>query len=75
MGCVAGVQAFDMIFILTSGGPANATLTMPFYVYEQAFTYNDLGYASALTLLLVLMLMVAVIASFASTRGGRFHED
>ena len=75
MGCVAGVQAFDLIFILTSGGPANATLTMPFYVYEQAFTYNDLGYASALTLLLVLMLMVAVIASFASTRGGRFHED
>lgn len=74
MACITGVQAFDLIFMLTGGGPANATLTMPFYIYEQAFTYNDLGYASALTLVLVAVLMVAVILTFAMTRGARFHE-
>ena len=74
MGCITGVQAFDLVFMLTRGGPADATLTMPFYIYEQAFTYNDLGYASALTLVLVAILMVAVIATFAFTKGARFHE-
>src|SRR5699024_921509 len=74
MACITGVQAFDLIFMLTQGGPADATLTMPFYIYEQAFTYNDLGYASALTLVLVAILMVAVIATFALTKGARFHE-
>lgn len=74
MGCITGVQAFDLVFMLTRGGPADATLTMPFYIYEQAFTYNDLGYASALTLVLVAILMVAVIATFALTKGARFHE-
>lgn len=74
MGCITGAQAFDLVFMLTKGGPANATLTMPFYIYEQAFTYNDLGYASALTLVLVAILMVAVILTFAMTRGARFHE-
>jgi multiple sugar transport system permease protein len=74
MACITGVQAFDLIFMLTRGGPADATLTMPFYIYEQAFTYNDLGYASALTLVLVAILMVAVVATFAFTKGARFHE-
>ncbi|MDO5661084.1 MAG: sugar ABC transporter permease [Brachybacterium sp.] len=74
MGCITGAQAFDLVFMLTRGGPANATLTMPFYIYEQAFTYNDLGYAAALTLVLVAVLMIAVMLTFAMTRGARFHE-
>lgn len=74
MGAITGMQAFDLVFILTSGGPADATLTMPFYIYEQAFTYNDLGYASALTVLLVSVLVVAVAISFHLTKGAKFHE-
>lgn len=74
MGCITGAQAFDLIFMLTKGGPADATLTMPFYIFEQAFTYNNLGYASALTLVLVAILMVVVSLTFLMTKGGRFHE-
>lgn len=75
MGAITGMQAFDLVFILTSGGPADATLTMPFYIYEQAFTYNDLGYASTLTVLLVAVLVVAVALTFRMTKGAKFHAD
>ena len=75
VGAVTGLQAFDLVFVLTKGGPANATSTVVFYIYEQAFTFSNLGYASAMTTLVVLLLVVATGALFAVTRGGRFDED
>jgi len=75
VGAVTGLQAFDLVYVLTKGGPANATTTVVFYIYEQAFTFNNLGYASALTTLVVLLLVVATGAMFAATKGGRFDQD
>lgn len=75
IGAVTGVQAFDLVFVLTKGGPANATSTIVFYIYEQAFTFSNLGYASAITTLVVALLVIATGAMFALTRGGRFDED
>lgn len=71
---VTGPQAFDLVYVLTNGGPANATSTVVFYIYEQAFTFSNIGYAAAMTTLVVLMLMVATGTMFALTRGGRFDE-
>jgi multiple sugar transport system permease protein len=75
VGAVTGLQAFDLVFVLTKGGPANATSTVVFYIYQQAFTFNNLGYASALTTLVVLLLVVATGAMFAATKGGRFDQE
>ena len=75
IGAVTGLQAFDLVYVLTRGGPANSTSTIVFYIYQQAFTFSNIGYASAMTTLVVLILLLATGAMFAATRGGRFDED
>lgn len=46
---VTGLQAFDLVFVMTRGGPANSTSTVVFYTYQQAFQFSDYGYAAAIT--------------------------
>jgi multiple sugar transport system permease protein len=75
VNAAAGLQAFDLVYVVTRGGPANSTSTVVFYIYQQAFQYNDLGYASAITALLALFLMVVTGLMFALTRGGRFDVN
>lgn len=65
----------DMIFILTSGGPANSTSLLIYYIYQQAFLFGDLGYAAAIGSVLVLFLLVVSAGMFLATRGGRFSHD
>jgi multiple sugar transport system permease protein len=45
---VQALQAFDQIFVLTLGGPGNATATVVYDVYRNAFLYFKMGYASAM---------------------------
>jgi multiple sugar transport system permease protein len=72
---VAGLQAFDLIYVMTKGGPANSTSLGIFYIYQQAFQFNDYGYAAAMASFLVLILLVATAAMFVLTRGGRFETE
>lgn len=72
---VAGLQAFDLIYVMTQGGPANSTSLGIFYIYEQAFRFNQYGYAAAMASFLVLILLVATAAMFIVTKGGRFESD
>lgn len=66
---LAALRAFDMIFVLTAGGPARATETMGFFVYREAMTQFKLGYGAAATVvLLVCVLMVSVPAILQRTR-------
>ncbi len=73
VSAVAGGQAFDLIYVMTKGGPANSTSLAVFYIYEQAFQFNNYGYAAAMASFLVIILLLITIALFALTRGGRFH--
>ncbi|GAB3810780.1 carbohydrate ABC transporter permease [Kribbella italica] len=75
IGAVTGLQAFDLVFVLTKGGPARATSTVVLYIYEQAFTFNNIGYAAALTTVVVGILVLCTGLMFAFTKGGRFSED
>jgi multiple sugar transport system permease protein len=72
VNAAAGLQAFDLVYVVTQGGPSNSTSTVVFYIYQQAFQYNDYGYAAAITALLALFLMLVTGLMFAVTRGGRF---
>jgi multiple sugar transport system permease protein len=49
---IGAFQLFDPIFVITQGGPANATTTTVYYIYQNAFQYLRLGYASALAIVL-----------------------
>jgi multiple sugar transport system permease protein len=70
---VAGSQTFDLIYVMTRGGPANSTSLVIFYIYQQAFQFNNYGYAAAMASFLVLILLIVTIILFAVTKGGRFH--
>ncbi len=75
VAAVAGGQAFDLVYVMTKGGPANATTVLIFYVYQQAFQYSAFGYAAAMASIVVLILMLATLLLFLLTRGGRFNND
>ena len=69
---VCGFQTFDLIYVMTKGGPANSTQLAIYYIYQQAFLFNDFGYAAAMASFLVLILIVMTALLFLLTRGGRF---
>lgn len=71
----AGAQAFDLVYVMTRGGPANATLLLITYIYQQAFQYSHFGYASAMATLLVALLMTISMVFFVLTGGGRFQNE
>ena len=54
-------QLFDPVFVLTRGGPARATTTAVFYIYETAFRFLDLGYASALSVVLFGIILIFTV--------------
>lgn len=49
------LQSFTLIFILTAGGPGEASMTTPLYIYQQAFQLYDISYGSAMCLVLLVL--------------------
>lgn len=72
---VAGQQGFDLVYVMTQGGPANSTNLIIFYIYQQAFQFGQYGYAAAMASFLVAVLIVLTGILFAVTKGGRFDFD
>ena len=59
---VGGFSVFDIIFIMTAGGPSNATEVLGTYAYDQAFVLNNIGYGTTLALLItILSVPIAVL--------------
>jgi multiple sugar transport system permease protein len=46
VAAVAGSQAFDIIWVMTGGGPANSTSVVIVYIYQQAFSFGAFAYSS-----------------------------
>lgn len=58
---ISSFQAFDQIYMLTSGGPAKATQTISYLIYNNAFSYFKQGYASAMAYILFLVILAVSI--------------
>ena len=61
---INAVRLVDHIFVMTRGGPNNATSLLLFHVYQVGFSFWDTGYAAALTIVLLLILAAAAIGQF-----------
>ena len=62
MGLINGLQAgFDAAFVMTGGGPAGATTTISFYLYQCAYQNFEMGYASALAWILFVIVLAITL--------------
>jgi ABC-type sugar transport system permease subunit len=59
---IGGFAVFDIIWVMTQGGPANATEVIATYAYNEAFPQNNVGYASTLTLVMTVITLIASVA-------------
>jgi multiple sugar transport system permease protein len=64
MGIIAALQSFTLFFILTQGGPNNATLTYMLYLYRVAFQQTRMGYGSAMAWVLFAYLAILTLLVF-----------
>lgn len=67
---IGSFQIFDTIAITTKGGPVNATKVMNWYIYEQAFSRFNMGYATALSMILFLILIFVSLMQMRLMRAG-----
>ena len=65
---IAATKVFEEVFLMTQGGPADATRTIVYYVYDQAFAELEISYAC--TLGLALFLVVLLLTAFRLALAG-----
>jgi multiple sugar transport system permease protein len=68
LSTINAFKVFIPIYVITSGGPADSTLTLVFYIWQNAFSYFKLGYASALSFLLLGLVLILTAAQFRLLR-------
>ncbi|MFN8524638.1 MAG: sugar ABC transporter permease [Chloroflexota bacterium] len=66
---IAAMQVFVPIFVMTQGGPFFATNAIVYYIYQNGFSYNDMGYASALSFLVLIVLIAISYVQFKALSG------
>ena len=54
-------KEFDLIYLLTGGGPVNSTRTLPLIVYQQAFGLNQMGMAATYAVAMMLVMLVFML--------------
>lgn len=71
---VGSLEVFAQIDVLTGGGPGNSTTVLVYYLYQQAFRFNDFGYASAIAVLLFVIVLALTLLQWQSRKRWVFHE-
>ena len=61
---IVAFQVFTPVFVLTQGGPGSATRVMPYFIIQNAFEFLKMGYASAASFVLLLILMGLTFIQF-----------
>lgn len=64
MGFIGGIQTFTEPYVMTSGGPDNATLFLGLHLYQSAFSYLKMGYASAMAWIMFVMIFGLTLIQF-----------
>jgi multiple sugar transport system permease protein len=63
-------KEFDLIFLLTGGGPVISTQTLSLLVYKEAFSLNEMGMAAAYAVVMMLIMLVFMVLYIRRSRGG-----
>ncbi len=68
-------QTFTQAYVMTNGGPSNATLFYMLYLYNNAFRFYKMGYASAMALVLFIVMVVITLIQFGLSRRWVYTEE
>lgn len=72
---VGSFQVFDTVAVTTAGGPVDSTRVLQFYIYDMAFGRFQFGYASAMSVALLIILMIVTFVQYRMTRAGESDLD
>lgn len=64
MGVINSFQVFGQVYVMTQGGPIGKTNVIVYYLYEKAFQFFEMGYASAVGFVLFMMIFVVTLVQF-----------
>jgi len=74
MSVITQLQVFVPAYSITRGGPSNSTMFLVYLIYREGFTHNNFGYASALSFVFFLMVVVITILIFRFSENMIFYE-
>ena len=74
LGVIGALQSFTYFYIMTAGGPNNATLSYMLYLYRQAFQFLHMGFASAMAWILFIYLATLTGLLFRFSRSWVYYE-
>ena len=73
---IAAVGVFDVVYVLTKGGPNNATMVLNYYSFTKAFTDYQFGYSAAVgTVQAIITLAISVLIFVYGRKGGGMTYD
>lgn len=75
MGIIGTFQTFTQAYIMTGGGPANATLFYILYLYKNAFNWFEMGYASSLAWVLFIIILFLTLIMLRSSSRWVYYES
>ncbi|MEW6282286.1 MAG: sugar ABC transporter permease [Candidatus Eremiobacterota bacterium] len=70
ISCISALKVFGEIYVMTEGGPENGTLTMVYYIYDRAFEHYQMGYSSAVSLVLAVVVGIISYLNVSAFREG-----
>ena len=71
---IAAFQQLTLALLLTKGGPVKSTYMLAMYIYDTAFKYHDMGYAAAMSWLMLLLIVALTVAIFKFSSFWVFYE-
>jgi alpha-1,4-digalacturonate transport system permease protein len=72
---IRAVQVFDVVFVLTGGGPGTATMFMVQYIYKSAFSDQRWGIAAAASLILAVVLLILTLFQLRLRRNSIMPDE
>jgi multiple sugar transport system permease protein len=58
---IAALKTYDLVYILTRGGPGVSTETISYYIYRVAFVFLDMGKSSAMSFILLVLIVILTL--------------
>lgn len=68
LNIIGGLRIFDIVYVMTRGGPNRATEVLATYMYEQGFQLNAMGVASAIAVIIILLAIIVAVVRLRALR-------